>query len=673
MISRRQAFAGSVALPFALQASSLQAAETGPQASPPTIDEFLRPSIDRHAALSPNGKQIAILSARSDGERTMASVTIMDAENPTKVAVIQIGEFDVETVAWANDHRLLIRIRYDLAPERRDPATGTMFSPPSESNRISVRRIFAIDTDGRRGVMLFSDGLFNAHYIYDLSQVVDTLPDDPKHILMLAWHPTTSVAILCKIDVDTGAVEILERGTSKTWKWLTQNGVPVIRYDTNTRGTIVTIYVRAPGASDWTFFRKLRRDDWSKQEFSLLGPTTEPGVMLAHAYVGAQDVLSVRKLDLRTMTLGEVVASRPGRDVDAVVLGPDGRLIGGRYVDDRVAYQFLDPKMTAHFRGLNKYLNDECNIDIIDVSLDANRYLALVTGPHEPGAFYYYDSAVKRFGGIGQCRPWLTKERLASVETLSVKTRDGASLTAYLTVPLASGPRPLVVMPHGGPEARDQVDFDEFAQVLAAQGWMVIQPNFRGSRGYGKAFANAGKKHWGDRMQEDVEDAVALVLATGRIDKARVAICGASYGGYAALMGAVRNPDLYKAAVAIAADADLVESIAFTKSEDGADSESYFYWLSSIGDPDIDRAMMEAASPALHAERIRAPVLLIHGLEDKIVAPKQSRIMAKALKAAGKSVELIEMKSVGHRNLRPDDWRMVYTRSVDHIAKAFKA
>jgi len=246
-------------------------------------------------------------------------------------------------------------------------------------------------------------------------------------------------------------------------------------------------------------------------------------------------------------------------------------------------------------------------------------------------------------------------------------------LTAYLTIPLASGPRPLIVMPHGGPELRDRVDFDRFAQIFAAQGWMVLQPNFRGSGGYGQAFAKAGKKHWGDLMQADVEDAVAQVLASGRVDTTRIAICGASYGGYAALMGAVRRPELYKAVVAIAGDSDLVESIAFSRSKDGADSEAYRYWLGSIGNPETDRAMMEAASPARQASRIQAPVLLIHGTEDRIVAPKQSRIMAQALKAAGKPVELVELPDVGHRNLDVDDWKLVYTKSVAHIARAFSA
>ncbi len=228
-------------------------------------------------------------------------------------------------------------------------------------------------------------------------------------------------------------------------------------------------------------------------------------------------------------------------------------------------------------------------------------------------------------------------------------------------------------MPHGGPEVRDSYDFDRLVQLMAAQGWMVLQPNFRGSGGYGETFAKAGRKHWGDRMQEDVEDAVAQVLATGRADPRKVAIFGYSYGGYAALMGAVRKPELYKAVVGVAGVYDLIQSLNETKRDDGADSTSYAYWCETIGDPVADKAMMQAASPALQAERIAAPVLLMHGADDTTVPIRQSQIMASALRAAGKPVDYAEIRDANHNGLKERQWRQIYTRSVDHIAKAFKA
>lgn len=669
MISRRQAIAGAVAAPM-LVSGVARAAGT----IPPSIEEFLRPSMDRDAALSPDGKRIAILTSKTYKEKTTATVTLLNADAPDVGRItMPLGEIEVERLVWGNDTRLLIWIKTKAQLGQGETGTRLKRREGITFGDVVLRRVIAIDADGKKNVVLFDDGTDKLRELVDLGRVVDMLREEPRHILMQAWNADFGAWWLYKVDLYTGKAQAVERGELQTWGWETQNGVPVLRYDGNDRGTVMSIFVRPPGAKDWTFFRKIRRDDWAKQEFKIVGPTKEPGVMLAAARADGKDTVALRKFDLRAMSLGEAVAAPAGRDVESALYTPAGDLLAAGYTDDRQAYQFMDVAFAAHFRALNKYLGNECNIDFFDISADGNRFLALVTGPRDPGSYYFYDRAAKRFDALGQAKPWLTQERLAPVETLAVKTRDGAAITAYLTVPLAAGPRPLVVMPHGGPEVRDSVAFDRFAQVLAAQGWLVLQPNFRGSGGYGKAFADAGRKHWGDRMQEDVEDAVAQVVATGRVEPGKVAICGYSYGAYAALMGAARKPELYKAIVAIAGDSDLHETIAFARAEEGADSPAYLYWLATIGDPATDGEMMRAASPARQAERFAAPVLLIHGTEDTIVSPKQSRIMAAALKAAGKPVDLVEMKGVGHRDLEDDDWKLLYTRSVEHIARAFQA
>jgi len=664
MISRRQAIAGAVVAPAFLAALAGHAAPV-----PPTIGEFLKPPVDRDVALSPDGKRIAILSAVTDGELVTASISVLDADDPARVlATLPVGNADVRGLIWGNNERLLVRLTVYPDQVNRPPA-GTYST--ANKRGYPVGRVVSVGIDGKGTVTLFDDGTRKLRQIYDLSDIVDVLRDDPGHVLVQAWSAGLGVWALYKANIYDGSVEMVERGGVNTFAWQTQNGVPLVRYDAD--GQAMAIFIRAPDQKDWVFYRKVRRKDLEKLDFEIVAATETAGTMLAVAAADGHDTRVLRKFDTRSLALGEVVASRPDRDIDGAVITPEGVVLAAIYTEDRQAYVFSDPKMAAHFRGLNKYLGDECNISLVQGSADLSRFLAFVQGPREPGAYYFYDRAARRFDSIGQLQPWLTQERLAPVEILGVKARDGVMLTAYLTIPLASSPRPLIVMPHGGPELRDRVDFDRFAQIFAAQGWMVLQPNFRGSGGYGQAFAKAGKKHWGDLMQADVEDAVAQVLASGRVDTTRIAICGASYGGYAALMGAVRRPELYKAVVAIAGDSDLVESIAFSRSKDGADSEAYRYWLGSIGNPETDRAMMEAASPARQASRIQAPVLLIHGTEDRIVAPKQSRIMAQALKAAGKPVELVELPDVGHRNLDVDDWKLVYTKSVAHIARAFSA
>ena len=269
-------------------------------------------------------------------------------------------------------------------------------------------------------------------------------------------------------------------------------------------------------------------------------------------------------------------------------------------------------------------------------------------------------------------RRTLDFQRLSGCELLKVQTRDGAQIEAYLTSPLGGAPGPLVVMPHGGPEVRDQRGFDRQVQVLAAQGWWVLQPNFRGSGGYGLDFAKQGWRRWGDRMQEDVEDAVAQAVRDKGLDASRVAVMGTSYGGYAALMGAVRRPDLYKAAIAICGVADLPDMLAWEKREDDTPTkEIYDFWTKRIGDPETEGPMLETASPRRRASEIVCPVLLVHGVDDGIVPVIQSRIMHRALRDAGKTVDLVEVPDAGHADWDTDVERGLMGRYVTLLRRAF--
>jgi dipeptidyl aminopeptidase/acylaminoacyl peptidase len=213
----------------------------------------------------------------------------------------------------------------------------------------------------------------------------------------------------------------------------------------------------------------------------------------------------------------------------------------------------------------------------------------------------------------------------------------------------------LVLLPHGGPAARDVDGFDWLAHALASRGYAVLQPNFRGSDGFGKAWEQAGHGEWGiGVMQHDLTDGVAALVAAGIADPERVCVVGASYGGYAALAGATFTPELYRCAAAIAGVADLAIMLSFERNTAGAASTTLSYWRMAMG---VDETGAEsgsvterlrAASPAAHAERVRAPVLLIHGRDDTVVPITQSRLMERALAAAGKDVQLVELDGEDH-------------------------
>ncbi|MFY9511185.1 MAG: alpha/beta fold hydrolase, partial [Rubrivivax sp.] len=205
-------------------------------------------------------------------------------------------------------------------------------------------------------------------------------------------------------------------------------------------------------------------------------------------------------------------------------------------------------------------------------------------------------------------------------------------------------PLPLVLLPHGGPTSRDDIDFDPWAEFLADRGHAVLQVNFRGSEGYGLAFRQAGLKRWGLEMQDDLEDAAAWAQRQGLGADGRICIVGGSYGGYAALMGLVKTPALYRCAVSFAGVTDLPALIAHESDYIGGRNAA----LRTIGDPERDGERLRATSPALQAQQLRAPVLLVHGNADRVVPVAQSQAMARALQRAGKPHRYVEQDGGDH-------------------------
>ena len=353
-------------------------------------------------------------------------------------------------------------------------------------------------------------------------------------------------------------------------------------------------------------------------------------------------------MDLKTLLVGPPLETRAGRDVLDGLTDANGAYIGNAWYGAGLEYSFTDPALVPHHRAMNRFFDNECDVRLSGVDATHNRFISHVTGPREPGAWYFYDRQARRMINLG-ARTGLEYQRLGKAEILSVTTRDGATVEAYLTAPPSGKPGPLIVLPHGGPELRDYRGWDRQVQVLAAQGWWVLQPNFRGSGGYGLEFARQGWTRWADRMQEDIEDAVDHAVRARGLHANRVAIMGSSYGGYAALMGAVRRPDLYKAAISICGVSDLPNMLTWEKRMDDTPGQMiYDFWTKRIGVPGVDDVLLTAGSPRRRVSEIICPVLLVHGTDDPIVPVAQSRQMNGALHDARKTVELIEVADAGH-------------------------
>lgn len=657
MITRRDALGATAAV-------SLGGPTWAAAAPPPTLEALTRPPGILNVALSPDGASIAILRSQGEDKKRVAYIELIPAAQPKATpARVFLGDLDVISVTWASNERLLVGLHVerdvDYVP------TGSFLGRGIDT---SFRRMISVSLDGKQVVALFGEEKQITRADANLTVVVDTLPDDPQHVLMRAYDPRQAAYCLFRVDVLTGRPTLVERGGSRTLNWETQDGRAVLRWDWGSRSTL-NLLARGAREGDWTLVRKVRRrTELARPDFEIIAGTPEPGVFLAMTTQPDDTAVTLRRFDIRNGQVGAVVAGRPDRDVEAALLDDRRGFVGARYTVDRDEYDFADASIGPHFRGMDRFFKGEASVRIVDYDAGLKRLLVRAEGPRTAETYYLYDREARRFDPIGRARPWLGHDSLAAVETLDVKTRDGVTLRAYLTAPNTPGPRPLVVMPHGGPEVRDRLGFDLFAQVFAAQGWLVLQPNFRGSGGYGRAFAEAGRRRWGDRMQEDVEDAVAQVIATGRVEPGRVAICGASYGGYAALMGAVRRPELYRCAVSIAGVSDLPEMLSYEK-EDGDDSPVYRYWVDTIGDPSKDALRLKAASPRHRAAEVKAPILLIHGKDDDIVPFRQSRLMASALRSAGKPVEHVELDDTAHSGWTTEVLRKMLTQTTGFIAR----
>ncbi len=315
-------------------------------------------------------------------------------------------------------------------------------------------------------------------------------------------------------------------------------------------------------------------------------------------------------------------------------------------VDGWPSYQYYDTKMQALVKGAQDAV-EGYRMVIADRADDPHKMIVYSEGADDAGTYYYIDFVTGKVLQIGSQYPDIPTQWITSKTAIKYKAADGLDIEAFLTLPpnRTATDLPLVVFPHGGPEAQDTLAFDWEVQAYASLGYAVLQPNYRGSTGYGQAFIDAGNGEWGRKMQTDLSDGVRFLTAKGVVDAKRVCIVGASYGGYAALAGAAFDPGVYNCAVDIAGISDL-KAFLYTKFAEAAHKRGVAYriWQQRFG----QNTDLDAISPIRNVARIDVPVLIIHGKADTVVDYSQSSSMADALKAAGKTVEFVPFVGQNH-------------------------
>ncbi|MDO9588514.1 MAG: S9 family peptidase [Brevundimonas sp.] len=327
-------------------------------------------------------------------------------------------------------------------------------------------------------------------------------------------------------------------------------------------------------------------------------------------------------------------------------------LIGGGFVRDTgVTYEFFDPAAAEAWAEASRAFSDR-RPRLVSWSSDLQTVLIWTEGPGDAGSYHVVDLERRAMNTLGQTYPAVPADQVAPVRPIAYAAGDGLEIHGFLTTPPGvTEPRglPLLVLAHGGPASRDTMGFDWWAQALASRGYAVLQANFRGSTGYGQAFLEAGYGEWGRKMQTDLSDGVRWLAEQDLIDPEKVCIVGASYGGYAALAGPTLDPGVYRCAVSVAGVSDLRRLVeAEARQGRRRNTESVRYWNRFMGADGPGDRSLDARSPARLAALADAPILLIHGRDDTVVPIEQSRLMARALRTAGKPVELIELDGEDH-------------------------
>jgi dipeptidyl aminopeptidase/acylaminoacyl peptidase len=595
------------------------------------------------ARISPGGGEIAFIR-RSGGVQQLLVVNLASKQVRSLQTAKDADKIDLDWVRWKGDDRVVIGATVEMVEKGRAP-TGQLRIENDKTYRIS--RVFSMGADGKSLVQMFQGQLSRLAGGFGSTELLDELPGEAAKVLILAIDNGGIGA--WRADVTTGKVERVADGSWQTSHYVTDgSGYPVMRFDETEN--VERIFRRASGSEAWMPAGEVRK--WmikGSPDFTPVSPGPGPNQVYVLARTDKTERLALHLYDASTGEFGAPIFT--GAEADAALpwIHPRTReLIATCEFGARLACRTTDPKLQKYINALDQFVEKKATVELVDMSADASKWLLRVSAPMDGESLFLFDRATARMEKLIDVFPKLDRTSLSPVDVVSYAGRDGAKLWAYVTTKPGGGVRPMVVMPHGGPESRDHYGFDAFAQFLAAQGYVVVQPNFRGSAGAGGAFALAGRGQWGKRMQDDVSDAVKHMVDAGLADPKRVCIVGASYGGYAALAGVALTPELYRCAVSIAGVSDLVDVLRSEKHENGSGSNTFYYWRYSIGDPDKDRDALLAVSPRKLADRITAPVLMFHGEKDETVPVRQSVIMQEALKAAGKPSKLVRFAKADH-------------------------
>ena len=596
-------------------------------------------------SLSPDGKSVAyVVPTQGRGTAVLIADIVKGGESKLVMAVQEAGA-RITDCAWSTAQRIVCTV---------------LVASDTSGQRLRFSRMVAVNSDGTQQKMITKRENLNAlDLMQDGGTIIDWTggKDDGWALVTRRFVPEYSTGThLAQTRKGLG----VERLNTLTLQRENVEGPreDAVEYIADGAGHVRIMGTRGSSGSGYArdtinyFYR--RKDDatWNKLSQVHLVPglstgfdpyAVDPASNAAYGFERTNGTRALVRVALDGSDRREVLFSRP--DIDAaglIQVGRQSRVVGVSYVTDRRQVTMFDPDLQKILASLGRALPKSPILSVVDASADENRLLIFAGSDVDAGQYYVFDRKTRELNSVLPVRPQLDGMTLSPVTAITYKAADGTTIPGYLTLPPGGAAKnlPAIVMPHGGPGARDEWGFDWLAQYYAHQGYAVLQPNFRGSTGYGDAwFQKNGFQSWRTAVG-DVNDAGRYLLSSGIAAPGKLGVVGWSYGGYAALQSSVLDPDLFKAIVAIAPVTDL------NMVREEARFYSNFPQVSAmIG----NGAHVREGSPLQNVASIKAPVLLIHGDKDDNVGVAESRAMAGKLRGAGKKVEYVEYAGLDHQ------------------------
>ncbi len=599
----------------------------GPASELP-VESFSRLPQFQKTKISPDGKHVAFIeNISATGQSVLSS---FDLEKGVKRPLVNSDNESIKInwYKWANNKTLLI---------------SGIFADFRGRVKTTETRLFAVEADGsdkntRVLIKPRAGSLGGEHLSQFQDNVVDLLPDDNDHILVAIDLDKPNQPSVYKLNIYSNKKSRIFKGKRMIRSFMTdQQSRLRLAKSVSYKTGVTKILVRAKEGSNWeTLFEYNALEE---PGITPLGFALDHDTLYYNEYYN--DKKAIFKIGLKDK-LKELVFSDPDYDVNgSLIYSRKTRdVIGINHSNSSNGRIYWDKDREKLQKGLDQLLPDTSNY-LVHFSQDQNRYILYTENDFTPGKYYFGDRKNQQLAQLFEQYPELVPSVLTKHKLVTYTARDGTLIEGYLTLPKGlKAPIPTILHPHGGPGARDHSGFDYWTSFFTNRGYAVFRPNFRGSSGYGYEFAKSQMKSWGMEMQDDLTDATQWLIDEKIADPEKICVVGASYGGYAALMATVKTPELFKCAVSFAGVSNLKKLVVKSRRYLGSK-----FVKNQIGDDYDD---LEARSPYYSVEKITAPILVIHGEQDRVVDVEQSKIMVDELQDQNKQVEYIELENGDH-------------------------